>query len=152
MARVKDVVHEERFSDMVSKIHDCKREIPYTDTGRYLVYILYLDNECVYVGQSHSGLSRPYAHKLDKTFNKMYIIECPEEELNDVEALMIAEHRPICNRGIPSNSVMLSKNKLKPLLCMNGFQLNSFIRENKIKAFDGYQATVYYWGDFCGRW
>ena len=138
------------FEGEVAKAHKNMREVPCTDTGRYLVYILYQDEKCVYVGQSHGGLSRPYSHKLEKTFNKMYIIECKEDELGDIEALTIVEHKPELNIAIPTNNILFTKQKLKLLFGMGAYEVNKIIKDQKIKQHRGSHTSVYYWGDFYG--
>ena len=138
------------FEEDVGKLIDTMRDVELVKTNKYLVYLLFRDSQCVYVGQSKRGIVRVYDHLSDKDFNRITIVECSESELGNTEAMMIAKYKPLLNRGIPPNNVMLSKGKLKQRLGINGFSVNRKIKFDKVDSFNGYQAPVYYWGDFCG--
>ena len=56
-----------------------------------IIYFLMDGDEVVYVGQSKTGLARPYSHK-DKKFTKIAIINCKESELDDKETEFIKKN------------------------------------------------------------
>lgn len=62
------------------------------------VYFLCQDANVVYVGQSSVGLSRPFNHK-DKKFNKVMVLPCTEEMLDDAERRYIEKYRPKYNKA-----------------------------------------------------
>ena len=60
-----------------------------TDIPLVFVYFLLQDGEVVYVGQTTRGLQRVYQHISTKNFNKIYIIEVNEWELDYQEDFYI---------------------------------------------------------------
>lgn len=136
------------FEEDVGKLIETMREVELVKTNKYLVYLLFQDLKCVYVGQSKRGIARVYDHLPNKKFNRVTIVECSEGELNNTEAMMIAKYRPLLNRRIPPNDVILSKEKLKLHWGVGGVSVNQEIRRFDVRAIDGYQSPVYYWGDF----
>ena len=72
--------------------------IDLTDTPTMFIYFLIYNDDVVYVGQTKRGLARVYNHVHDKNFNKIYIIECDEDELDYMEDLYIFKYKPIYNK------------------------------------------------------
>ena len=72
--------------------------IDLTDTPIIFVYFLVYNNDVVYVGQTTRGLARVYTHAYSKKFNKIYVIECDEEELDYLEDHYIFKYKPIYNK------------------------------------------------------
>lgn len=62
-----------------------------------IVYFLLEKDEVVYVGQSKTGLERPYSHR-DKSFDSVAYIECKEEDLDKLESFYIRKYRPQYNK------------------------------------------------------
>ena len=69
-----------------------------TDIPFVFVYFLLQGDEVVYVGQTTRGLQRVYQHILTKNFNKIYIIEVDEEELDYQEDFYIDKYKPKYNK------------------------------------------------------
>lgn len=61
------------------------------------IYFLIYENEVVYVGQTHNGLSRPLSHK-DKLFDTIKIIYCEQEQLDILENQFIMKYKPFYNK------------------------------------------------------
>lgn len=63
------------------------------------VYFLLRDDEIVYVGQSGNILYRIACHRHDgeKEFNRIFLIECPEAQMEHLERLYIAKFTPKYN-------------------------------------------------------
>ena len=72
--------------------------IDLTDTPTIFVYFLIYNENVVYVGQTTRGLARVYSHVHDKRFDKIYIIECDEEELDYWEDFYIFKYKPKYNK------------------------------------------------------
>lgn len=67
------------------------------------VYMLLMDAEIVYVGQSTNVLARIYSHQQRhaKDFNRFFIIECRPEDLLRTESLYIDKFNPRHNLTAP---------------------------------------------------
>lgn len=80
------------------------------------VYFLLDGKEVVYVGQTKSGLSRPLSHK-NKVFDRIAILKCNEQELDDLENKFILKYSPrynkMINRGNCSSFNMIKANLRK---------------------------------------
>jgi len=63
------------------------------------IYLLKQDDIIVYVGQSRRIEARLREHEksANKEYNKLEIIKCEEDELNDIEYDLIRKHTPIYN-------------------------------------------------------
>lgn len=86
----------------------------YTDVTKIpsvFIYFLLMDDEVVYVGQTKNGTSRIQAHKYNKDFNKVYVIECCEEDLDYLENEFILKYDPKYNK-IPNTRAMIRVDKL----------------------------------------
>ena len=77
------------------------------------VYFLFNENEIVYIGQSINILNRVGTHTQSKTFNSWNYISCSREELNDLEAELIIQHKPVLNSSLPKNKMWISINQIK---------------------------------------
>ena len=73
------------------------------------VYLLKLKAEVVYVGQSHSVLSRLGGHR-SKLYDEVEILWCSDEEMVLLEKDMIKKYKPKLNKVVYR---MLNKNKNK---------------------------------------
>lgn len=83
-----------------------------TDILRQGVYLLYRDGMVVYVGQSKCMLVRIYTHRnlarkrlpawlpiRGVVFDRVEVIPCHPDRIDDLERGLIALHTPICNRA-----------------------------------------------------
>tara|TARA_R110002012_G_scaffold306394_1_gene511074 strand:- start:226 stop:921 length:696 start_codon:yes stop_codon:yes gene_type:complete len=61
------------------------------------IYFLIKDSEVVYVGQSINVYSRVNTHSQDKDFNKIHVLPCGIEELDDLESAYIHHLHPRLN-------------------------------------------------------
>lgn len=64
-----------------------------------IIYFLTDGEEVVYVGQSKTGLSRPYQHA-NKRFDKVSVFRCKEDELDYLETKYIQKYKPKYNKTI----------------------------------------------------
>lgn len=69
-------------------------DIQFYPTG---VYFLCQENEVVYVGKSVNVLARISAHRIDKEFDRVFMIPVPEHALNSVEGALIRVLEPKYN-------------------------------------------------------
>lgn len=69
------------------------------------VYLLWLNDELVYVGQSINGTSRIMDHRKDKVYNRYTWISVSLEELDDIERFFIKKYRPKYNVSNPRYSL-----------------------------------------------
>ena len=72
--------------------------IDLTNTPMTFIYFLIYNEDVVYVGQTTRGLTRVYSHISDKQFNKIYIIEVEEDNLDYWEDFYIFKYKPIYNK------------------------------------------------------
>jgi excinuclease UvrABC nuclease subunit len=85
----------------------CSEEIAFEDIRLCGVYLLYLNGEVVYVGQSVNVYSRLDAHLPSKTgcltstpekrFDAVRVIRCEENSLRELELRLIAIFEPALN-------------------------------------------------------
>lgn len=66
----------------------------------FIYFLTNDDNEVVYVGQTTAGMARPYQHRHDKEFSKIYIIPCNKEKLDVEESNYITKYKPIYNHTL----------------------------------------------------
>lgn len=69
-------------------------DIPIYD--KCFVYFLLQNDEVVYVGQTHKGLTRPLQHT-DKVFDRIKIIYCDSRFLDLTEDVYIEKYKPVYN-------------------------------------------------------
>ena len=69
-------------------------DIPIYD--KCFVYFLLQNDDVVYVGQTHKGLTRPLQHT-DKVFNRIKIIYCDPRFHDLAEDVYIEKYKPIYN-------------------------------------------------------
>tara|TARA_R110001606_G_scaffold389375_1_gene555464 strand:+ start:54 stop:677 length:624 start_codon:yes stop_codon:yes gene_type:complete len=71
-----------------------------------IVYFLWRDSKVVYVGQSKSGLSRPYEHT-DKEWDQLSYVEVDEtHNLSLIEMFFIRKYKPEYNKSYPLSKKM----------------------------------------------
>jgi len=77
-----------------------KIDIDFFENGFSGVYILYQDEEVVYVGQSRFIFNRIQTHILDrdKKFNYVEFMFFPKDRLDDLEMFLIKKHKPKYNK------------------------------------------------------
>lgn len=75
------------------------------------IYFLMHEREIVYVGQSVNCHARMGTHLNDdlKVFDSYFIIECPENCLDELEAKYIVQLRPKYNLAIPKVATEITK-------------------------------------------
>tara|TARA_R110000737_G_C14245384_1_gene425620 strand:+ start:44 stop:529 length:486 start_codon:yes stop_codon:yes gene_type:complete len=66
---------------------------------RDCIYILYRDDELVYVGQSKNVYNRLNQHKRDKVFDRVRVLHCREDRKLYWEKILINSYKPIYNRN-----------------------------------------------------
>lgn len=64
-----------------------------------LIYFLINRNKVVYVGQTTKGLARPLSHK-DKIFDRIEVLNCMYEALDDLEQHYILKYVPKYNNQL----------------------------------------------------
>lgn len=74
-----------------------KEFINLTNIPKVFIYFLLQHKEVVYVGQTNLGLRRVYSHYKDKQFDRIYVIECNENQLDYFEDLYIIKYKPVYN-------------------------------------------------------
>lgn len=103
------------------------------------IYLLYDNDEVVYVGQTTNGLKRLLQHN-DKFFNKYAFIETPVEELEYYEDYYIMKYKPKYNNNY--NYYRMSVNSCYSRLrtCIqrqiNIKELTEFIKKLNIEVLD----------------
>jgi len=72
--------------------------------GDCFVYKLMMGDDIVYVGQTINFISRINRHQTDKGkfFDRVHIMECDENNINEVEFALICKYSPILNTSVPS--------------------------------------------------
>lgn len=68
------------------------------------IYLLYSNDELIYIGQSKFCERRIYEHLKTKMFDEYKIIRKEEESLNELEACAIVLLKPKYNKSIPKNN------------------------------------------------
>jgi excinuclease UvrABC nuclease subunit len=107
------------------------------------IYLLFQDDEIVYIGQSKNVGHRVYTHlaKGKKRFNHCAVYDCshlPQSEINCLEAKFIIDLVPKYNATVPENSKFKSLEQLKVILrergiyLSNGWKLKKWIKEKGI--------------------
>lgn len=92
------------------------------------VYLLIRGNVVVYVGQTEQGLKRVLNHYPEKIFDKIKIISCPKENLNELEIENIVKYEPEYNIYLSNTtSIKQFKTNLKLKGCS--------VRKNDIKSY-----------------
>ena len=74
-----------------------------------IIYFLLDKEDVVYVGQSKSGMGRPYQHK-DKVFDKISVLKCSEKVLDALETEYIKKYKPKYKQKNWEYSLFISKN------------------------------------------
>ncbi len=117
-----------------------ENKIEYSPTVITGVYFLLNGTEIVYVGQAYDVMSRIGFHRDEKKkeFNSYYIVECPKEHLNLVEAHFILKFKSLHNVTVPVQGVFKSRHQLKKIFNANLWQIKKFIRINRLQDYNGY--------------
>ena len=106
-------------------------ELEYKPIQRYnepIIYFLLKNDEVKYVGKSSKGLIRALSHK-DKEFNKINVIYCRIEELDDLENKYISKYNPLYNKK-PNENATISIQQIKREFSINGLKTRiSYIRK-----------------------
>lgn len=95
---------------ILKKNHRDKRRLsneePWEDyKGRYYVYALSDSFGVIYIGSSQSLDARIAAHKKDKKFNWVSVIECASgEDMLSLERKMIRKYQPLLNEQMNDRS------------------------------------------------
>ena len=79
----------------------------------FIYFLLDENNEVVYVGQTTNGLQRPYSHIINKEFNRVIIIPCDINELDEFENKYILKYRPKYNKILNFECMISLKHALK---------------------------------------
>lgn len=73
--------------------------IDVTNIPLTFIYFLLKNDEVVYVGKTTKGITRAYSHiHTDKDFDKIFMLPCDEDKLNEFENTYILKYRPIYNK------------------------------------------------------
>lgn len=100
------------------------------------VYLLFDDDEVVYVGQTTNGLRRLLQHN-DKIFNKYAIIETSVEELEYYEDYYMMKYKPKYNNNYNYYRMSINSCYSRLRTCIqrqiNIEQLKKFIKELEIE-------------------
>lgn len=120
----------------------------YPNTHKEIIYFLLDDNdEVVYVGQSITGLARPYSHR-DKLFTKVAVIDCEGKNLDEIETKYIIKYKAKYNKnhGNGMYSLMKARDTIRELLLYYNFSrthLNYIIKELNIEpVYYNYQCYL----------
>lgn len=106
------------------------------------IYFLLKDQEVVYVGQTITGLSRPFKHK-NKDYDTVKIIYGDKDKLDMMEDHYITKYDPIYNRQ-PNHRVNLSFDIIKlKLLTDYGLKINMWHIKRALKD-TGIKPNIYY--------
>ncbi len=110
--KYKCLLHEYEYQEIMCKLNPDKY---YTITNEIVskngIYILFKDNEIVYIGKSKNIKHRIQEHKKDKLFNNVKIILFKNEpDINLYEPYLINKYKPIYNNDLKtelSNNIKL---------------------------------------------
>lgn len=75
------------------------RQIPIHEYPPGVYFLINLQNEIVYIGQSLNPLGRLSEHRKTKEFNRAYMVPVPSSSLNAVEGALIRLFKPPLNGG-----------------------------------------------------
>lgn len=100
------------------------------------IYILFNNDNIVYVGQTTNGVRRILQHG-DKIFNKFAFIEKPLEELEYWEDYYIMKYQPKYNNSYNHNRLSINSayNQLKKYMkeCVNIIEFPEYIKKKNIE-------------------
>lgn len=113
--------------------------LTFSHCDKCFIYFLLQGDEVVYVGQTTTGLSRPFAHQ-DKEFDYIKALPFPHEKLDEAEDYYISKYKPIYNKMRNYNIIFtlkrvktIIKNKYNPKF--NLWALKKILAELKIVPF-----------------
>lgn len=78
------------------------------------VYFLIKDDEIIYVGKSVRIPNRLRDHQRGKDFDRVFFVECKEDELDDLEKRCIREFSPRLNRRLKKVVIKRVREKKAP--------------------------------------
>ncbi|MFZ7134405.1 MAG: GIY-YIG nuclease family protein [Eubacteriales bacterium] len=92
-------------------------EIP----NRSIIYQIYGDSpiygrdKLLYIGQTDGDIARPFSHMDNKRINNFSVryALCPKSELDFLEAILIATHKPSYNEKCIADSTFIRTNDLR---------------------------------------
>ena len=116
---------------------------PFGEEFGYIYYLLFHDNEVMYVGQSKNVFSRIGAHLSSGVipFFMFRYFEVLPHEMNDIEAEEIIKYRPRYNNSIPSNNTFFNLEQMKskyPIMRGRDIKIHRIIEDLEIKSTFGY--------------
>ena len=89
-------------------IHERGSFLTFNKEDKCYVYFLLQGNEVVYVGQTSTGLSRPFSHH-DKEFDSIKALPCSFNELDETEDYYICKYKPKYNKSRNYNMIFSLK-------------------------------------------
>ncbi|MCA9386382.1 hypothetical protein KC717_07095, partial [Candidatus Dojkabacteria bacterium] len=91
---------EDKIPYSISQIKELRKPLYLSETIGSCIYFLCEGDEVVYIGQSVSLMSRLESHRVDKKFNRVYLLQVPSNHLNRVEAEFIRTLQPRLNKQL----------------------------------------------------
>lgn len=120
-----------------------------TIRGPSFIYFLLKDEKVVYVGQTKTGISRPYKHQL-KDFDCVKIIPCRPAQLDELEDKYIKKYEPPLNKA-PNMQMNYSIARIKSQYIMRtGDKTNLWHIKRAMREL-GIQPHNYYGVDYVNR-
>ena len=71
-----------------------RKDVRVTDLARPSIYVLFFEDEVVYVGQSMNPYARMAQHLRDKRFTHIRVMACRKERMKHWEAKLIKAYQP----------------------------------------------------------
>jgi excinuclease UvrABC nuclease subunit len=100
----------------IIEVNSLLPEIEEAPEGETYIYILFLGQACVYVGQSSALRERVYQHLVGKKeFDRVEYSLCKQEDANTNEADAIVDLRPALNKMLPPTDKYINKAEFKRL-------------------------------------
>lgn len=110
------------------------------------VYLLFLENKIVYVGQSKCPAARIGQHVQNgRKFDSAAAIECPTELLSDLESHYIVKYIPEGNRALSSNAVYAPLHALAKLHNLSYHEAVTLLTNRGASFCNGYALTYDLW-------
>ena len=116
------------------------------DSVEYNVYLLYKNDEIVYVGQTTQLFIRLNTHSKTKDFDQFSYISCESyEEMMSIESALILELQPKYNQktGDDYISVNMFRKKVKEI-AGNNYDSSMYIKRIKEKLIDSDIELIYF--------
>lgn len=107
------------------------------------IYVLFKNNEVVYVGQSYRVEERIHKHSPEKDFDSFSVMEINNGDLSDFEADLIMKFKPKYNLVVPTNSKYGNMSTLKLRYNKNATALKKAIKLNGVEEIHlGYYSLM----------